>query len=330
MRIRQALATGVLAAVPALTGCLTHTRTVPKTRLPDVVLNATLDQLLKQVDDRYKVLNTATLSVDMSTSTGGNLEGKVKESHSFSGYIILGKPQNIRVLLQVPILKSRMLEMVSDGKSFKMEIPPRSCAIVGSDVAPATQNGLYSLRPAVILDSLLIRGLEPNEVVSMTQDSRIIEAPKTKGAIISGKALIKGKDLIQEPDYDIEFLSQPEGQLAHTRHVIHIGRIDLLPYRQDIYNEEGKVETQAFYYNYQKFGDVRFPTRIVIQRPLDELSLTITISKASFNQKLDPDSFDMTIPADYAVQNMDDPVSAKSNPCVAHPETPPSQPQPSK
>jgi hypothetical protein len=128
----------------------------------------------------------------------------------------------------------------------------------------------------------------------------------------------KRKDYIQEPDYDIEFLSQPEGPVAHTLRVLHISRVNLLPYRQDIYNQEGKVATQALYSNYQKFGDIEFPTKIVIQRPLDELGLTIVVTKATFNQELPQNEFDLAIPAGTPTQNMDDPVSAKSNPCVAH------------
>jgi hypothetical protein len=309
MRIKQAFATGLLALTPALTGCLTHTHSVLKTRLPEVVLNATLDQLLKQTDERYLATQSMTMFVQMSTSTGGSLQGKVKETIAFSGNIIVNNPDHIRVLLQVPVLGSRALDMVSDGKTFKMLIPPKNCAIVGSDVVTnSSQKGLYSLRPAVILDSLLIRGLQPDQIVSMTQDSRVVENPR------------KRKDLIQEPDYDIEFLSQPEGQVARTLHVIHVSRVDLLPYRQDIYNADGKVATQAFYSNYQKFGDINFPTKIVIQRPLDELGLTITIMKdTKFNLKLDPDQFDLgPIPQNYTVTNMDHPTSAATTPCVAH------------
>jgi outer membrane lipoprotein-sorting protein len=298
---------------PALTGCLVHTHSVLKTRLPDVVLNSTLDQLLKQVDERNAAIQSMTLYVRMSTSTGGSLQGEVKESISFNGFIVIGKPEQINVILKVPLLGSQALDMVSDGKSFKMLIPPKNCAIIGSDVVTnSSQKGLYSLRPAVILDSLLIHGLEPDQVVSMTQDSRVVENPK------------KRKDLIQEPDYDIEFFSQPQGPVARTLRVLHTSRVDLLPWRQDIYDADGKVATQAFYSNYQKFGNIDFPTKIVIQRPLDELGLTITITKATFNQPLPDDQFNLgPIPADYAVQNMDDPVSAATAPCVVHgPQSP--------
>jgi outer membrane lipoprotein-sorting protein len=294
--------------VPALAGCLSHTHSVIKTRLPDVVLNATLDQLLKQVDERYGSIQSMQATVEMSTSTGGSMQGVVKESISFSGFVILGKPEQIRVILQVPVLRSAALEMVSDGKSFKMMIPPKDCAIVGSDtVINTSQKGLYSLRPAVILDSLLIRGLRPDQVVAMTQDSRDVPDPKTR------------KDVIQEPDYDIEFLSEPEGQVARALRVIHIGRTNLLPYRQDIYNADGKLETQAFYSNYKTFGEINFPTKIVIQRPLDELGLTITISRATFNQELLADEFKLDIPETTAhILNMDDPASASvKDPCAA-------------
>lgn len=319
MRIKRAVVTGMLAFTPALTGCLSHTRSVPKTRLPAVVMNATLDQLLNQVDQRYDTLNTATLSVEISASTGGSQEGKVKTSLDFSGYIILSKPEDIRVLLQLPVVRSRALDMVSDGRKFKMSIPPRSCAIIGSDVVTSTsQKGLYSLRPAVILDSLMIQGLGAGHVVSMTQDSRIVEAPRTAKGLFSGKQIIKGKDLILEPDYDLEFLSQPAGEVARTLRVLHISRINLLPYRQDIYNADGVVVTTATYSAYQQFGNIYFPTKVVIQRPLDELGLTITVTKATFNQKLDADAFQLTYPASYAVQNMDDPTSAATNPCVSH------------
>lgn len=306
MRIRTAFAAGLLGVLPALTGCLVHKHSVLRTHPPDVVLNATLEQLLDSTRSRYEELNSMVLQMEISTLSGGSTQGVVKESISFKGYIILGKPEMIHVLLLVPLLGSRALDMVSDGTSFKMLIPPQHCAIVGSDVSQPSQKGLYSLRPAVILDSLLIQARSDDQVVSMTQDSRVVPNPH------------KRKDYIQEPDYDIEFLSQPNGTVARTLRVLHISRVNLLPYRQDIYNEEGKVATQAIYSNYQRFGTIDFPTKIVVQRPLDELGLTIVITKPTFNQKLQPDSFELAIPPGIATQNMDDPISAKSNPCVAH------------
>jgi outer membrane lipoprotein-sorting protein len=293
MRIRQALAVGLLGLAPALTGCLTHTRIVPKTRPADVVLNATLDQLLKQVETRFADIQTINASVEITATTGGGRQGHETQYPSFSGYIFLRKPQNLRVLLRVPILGSQALDMVSDGKTWKIWIPRRNLAMVGtSEVTKPSQNGLENLRPAVFFDSLMVHGLGPDQLVSLTQDTRIITNEKDK------------KDLIEEPDYDLEFLAQPAGQTAHTIRVIHIGRTNLLPYQQDIYGPDGTVVTRAFYSNYQKFGDIPFPMTIVIKRPQDQYSLTITISKLTLNQKLEDDQFELRIPDTVPIKTM--------------------------
>ena len=308
MRIQKLLATGLLALTPALTGCLIRTHSVLKTRPPDVVHSTNLDQLLRQIDDRYAAIQSMQATVQITYSTGGSMQGVVNSLRYYlDGYIILGKPENIHVMMLAPIVKSRIIDMVSDGASFKMLIPPKDCAIIGSDVVKnSSQKGLYSLRPAIILDSLMIRSREPDQVVSMTQGSRIPPGQTTR------------KSVIEEPTYNIEFLSQPDGHTARALRVVQIGRATLLPTRQDIYNADGKIETQAFYDKYKPFGNIQFPTRIRIERPLDELSLNIVITKDTFNQKPDTNPFDIgPIPANYTVQNMDDPASAATTPCAA-------------
>ena len=169
MRIKQAFAVGLLGLAPALTGCLTHVRAVPKTRLADVVLNATLDQLLKQVEVRFNAVQTINASVEITATTGGGLQGHETEYPSFSGYIFLRKPEDLRVLLRVPILGSQALDMVSDGRNWKLWIPRRNLAMVGtSEVTKPSKNGMENLRPAVFFDSLLVRGLASNQIVSLT------------------------------------------------------------------------------------------------------------------------------------------------------------------
>jgi outer membrane lipoprotein-sorting protein len=294
MRIKQALAVGLVATAPALTGCLSHTYKVPKVRPADVVLNATLDQLLTQVETRFDQTQSLNATVEIVASEGGARQGQIIQHPSFGGYIFIRKPQDLRVLLRVPILGSQAFDMVSDGKTWKLWIPPRRIAMVGtSEVTKPSSNALENLRPAVFLDSLLIKGLGPGEVVSLTQDTRIVVNEKNK------------KDMIEEPDYDLEILQQPKGQSAHTVRVIHIGRSTLLPYQQDIYGPDGTIVTRALYSNYQKFGDRQFPMKIEIRRPQDQLSLTITISKLTLNQKLEDDQFELKIPDGVPIKTMD-------------------------
>ncbi len=293
MRIKQRLAVGFVAMAPALTGCLSHTYKVPKTRPAPVVMNATLDQLLTQVETRFTQINSVTATVEIVASEGGARQGQIIQHQGFGGYIFLRKPQDLRVLLRVPFLGSVALDMVSDGKNWKLWSPPKHLAMAGtSEITKPSSNGLENLRPAVVFDSLLIKGLGPGQVVSLTQDTRIIQNEKNK------------KDLIEEPDYDLEILEQPKGQTAHTVRVIHIGRSTLLPYQQDIYGPDGTVVTRAFYSNYQQFGDATFPMKIEIRRPQDQYILAITISKLSLNQKIEDDQFELKIPDGVSIKTM--------------------------
>jgi outer membrane lipoprotein-sorting protein len=284
---------GLVTLAPALTGCLTHIRTVPKTRPAEVVMSATLDQLLTHVDSRFNEIQSLNATVEIVASEGGARQGQVKEFPSFSGYIFLRKPENLRVLMRVPVLGSQALDMVSDGKTWKLWIPPRKLAMTGtSEVANPTQHGLESLRPKVIFDSLLVRGLDPGQIVDMTQDSRVIPDPKDK------------KQLVEEPDYELTILEPPQSNIAHTLRVIHIGRSSLLPYQQDIYDQNGYVVTQAFYTNYQTIGDIPFPMKIEIKRPQDQYGLSITITKLTLNQKLEDDQFELKFPESVPIKTM--------------------------
>jgi outer membrane lipoprotein-sorting protein len=293
MRMRQALALGLIALAPALTGCLTHTYKVQKTRSADVVMDATLNQLLSQVDARFTQTQTLNATVEVAASEGGSKQGQVIVHTALSGYIFLRKPEDLRVLLRLPLLGSQALDMVSDGKTWKLWSPPKQLAMTGTgDVADPADRGLYTLRPKIIFDSLLVRGLEQDQIVVLTQDSRIFPDPKNK------------KELIEEPDYDLSILEPPHGQSAHTLRVIHIGRSTLLPYEQDIYGPDGNIATRAYYSNYQKFGDIQFPMKIEIKRPQQQYGLTITITKLTVNQKLEDDQFELNFPEGVPVRTM--------------------------
>jgi outer membrane lipoprotein-sorting protein len=295
MRIRQAFAAGLIGMAPALTGCLTHTRVVPKTRLASIVMSTSLDQLAKQINTRFDSIQSMNASVEISASTGGGLQGQIKESVSFRGYILMRKPESLRVLLLVPVLGTQALDMVTDGKTFKLLVPPRHQAMTGTnEVTHPSKNGLENLRPVVFFDSMFVQGPDANQIISMTSDTRVIEMDKKKN------------DLIEEPAYAVQILEQPQpqDQTVRTLRVIHINSTDLLPYQQDIYDAAGNIVTKAFYSNYQYYGDIPFPTTILIQRPQDHYSLTVTITKLTFNQKMDDDQFELKIPESYPIQTM--------------------------
>ena len=283
----------MVGILPALTGCLSHTRYVPKTRIADVIISTSLDAMAKQLDTRYEAVQTFSAGVEISATTGGGLQGKETQSLSFAGYILMRKPEFLRVLLLVPVVRTQALDMVSDGSNFKLLIPPRKRAIVGSNtITTPSKNGLENLRPDVFFDSMFVRGPEQDQIISMTTDIRVIESGKKK------------KDLIEEPAYSLQILAKPEGETVRTLRVIHINSTDLLPYQQDIYDVNGQVVTKAHYSNYQYYGNTPFPSNIIIERPRDHYSLTVNITKLTLNGKLDDDQFELKIPEGINVETL--------------------------
>lgn len=293
MNFKQGLAAGLIGLTPALTGCLSHTRIVPKAHVADVVMSTSLEQMAKQLEERYNNIQTFNAAVEMSSITGGALQGKETQSLSFSGYILMRKPEYLRVLLLVPVVRTQALDMVSDGNNFKLLIPPRHRAIVGSnELTTPSKNSLENLRPDVFYDAMFIQGPEQDQIISMTTDIRIIENEKKK------------KDLIEEPAYALQILDKPEGQTVKTLRVVHINSTDLLPYQQDIYDKNGQVVTKAYYGGYQFYGNIPFPTNIKIERPKDHYSLTVTVTKLTLNGHMDDDQFELKIPEGIPVETL--------------------------
>lgn len=283
----------------ALTGCLSiRTRTVSKTILAPNVQTATLADLLAKLSSEYSAVQTLSLTVNITATEGGAHQGQVKELPTFAGYIFMRKPADLRALMLAPILRSRALDMVSDGKTFKLLISlPKSRAVQGPEaVTKTSKNGLENLRPAIIRDALQIPPVGPDEFVALSENSRVM-------APAHGK-----KEAIEEPDYDISILRVKVGaENTHTLErvrVIHVSRVTLLPYEQDLYDQQGRIQTTIFYSNFKKFGDVDYPMSILLKRPLDEYTLQIDISKLTLNQKLDDEEFKLTIPDGVPIQQM--------------------------
>ena len=265
-----------------------------RTHPPSTVLDATLPELLKQTTDRFTEVKTLNASIDIAVSTGGGKQGVVTDYSAFPGYLLLRKPGNLRVLLFTPVGHVQAVDMVTDGNTFTVHIPPRSRAITGSNaLATPSSNPIENLRPGVFYDSLLIRGADTEDLVSQTSDDRIYQPDQTR------------KYVVDEPEYDLGIFHQVTGSPElKVQRVVHFGRATLQPYQQDTYDDKGRLVTVTNYENYQKFGDVLFPSVITIQRPLDQLRLVLTIKKLSMNQTLEDDQFQLKLPANTQIQKL--------------------------
>jgi outer membrane lipoprotein-sorting protein len=278
----------------SLSGCLTvHSRTVDKTVVAKNLMDATLDQLNHRLEDQYGAVKTINAKVTIKASTGGQHEGEVKEIPAFSGFILLRKPSDLRVIMELPVLGSMALDMVADGKTFKLSVPPRKVAREGSEqLTTPSSKGFENLRPSVVRDALQVPPVGADEFVSETQNARIL--PPVKGR----------KETTEEPDYDLTVSRVKQGNELQTIRVIHVSRVTLKPYEQDIYDKDGHLVEVVTYDKYQRFGDIDFPMSILITMPIDEYAMQIDITKLTLNQDMDDEQFVLKFPEGTPVQKM--------------------------
>jgi hypothetical protein len=288
---------GFLAVLPWLSGCLYHTHKVEKTTLAGPAMDASVAQLVNGVNDRYAAIDTLTATVDFQATTGGARQGKQTDITPFHGYILLRKPAMLRVLALLPVVRTHAFDLASDGQTFKLVIPPKSRAIVGSNkVMKPSTNGLENLRPDIFLDSVLVKSITPERLVYVTSTSQTSR---------------QSKKLIETPEYDLhigeEDPQETDGLKVHVlkpTRVIRFSRLTLLPIGQDIYGEDGGIVTHVEYGPYKQFGTAHMPSTIVIQRPREAYQITISVQKIVVNQPLGDEQFALKIPSDYKVQNL--------------------------
>lgn len=279
--------------LPALNGCLWHTRKVPLAKMPTHVLSAAPDQLVAIINHQYDAIHSMSAAVTFTATEGGSLKGKVKTITPFSGYILLRKPESLRVIGYLPVVHSPAFDMASNGLTFRLWIPPRNKVIEGTNaVTQLSANAFENMRPYMFFDSLVIPRIDAGDLLSVTGDSNIVVNPQTK-------------KLNVQPEYMLTIQQrQGESNILQVRRVIHFNRTDLRPVEEDIYGPDGQVQTQAIYGPLQTFGTEQFPGTITIKWPLQEQQILITIQKLRVNLQLNDDQFEMTVPRNVPIQHL--------------------------
>lgn len=291
-----------LAALLPLGGCLFRTHNVERRQVVGNLKEATRDQLIERINDEASKVTTMNATVDIAASAGGEKKGKVTDYSEVRGYILVRKPQMLRMIGLFPVVRNRMFDMVSDGETFKMSIPAKNKFIVGrNDVIRANpKQPMENLRPQHIFDALLLREIDPREEVAVVES--------TTEAMLDAK-----KKPIDMPSYTIVVVRRGEHGGWYLSRKIVFTRDDLQPHRQIVYDKLGNVATDARYDNFQIYGNLLFPSVITIFRPQEEYTVRLGIVKLTLNQNLRDDQFELQQPAGSQLVRMDQPAATTSN-----------------
>ena len=285
----------LLFALPFLiTGCslFPTTRHLPVPKAPALVLSATPQELVSQLNQRWDALNTLTAKVEIQATETKSAEGMQSQTSfpSCSGFILLRKPGDLRVLGQYFGVK--IFDMASDGSRFRLFIPHDDVVIEGSNtVTEKSPNPLRNLRPDFFLDSLVVHGLAAEDEYMVTNSSETIEDAARK-------------HLYQVPEYVLTVMRRKTGKEIQPVRTVTFHRGDMLPYEQVIYDSKGNAETLVSYNNYADFGAGKFPSKITITQPQEGIQLVLTVEEVHENMSLSDSQFQLQIPDGTKVEQL--------------------------
>ena len=283
-RIRLTVALLILCTF-GTTGCLLRSHRVQAKRSPVPLKIATQEELVAEIDRLAASVQTMSATVDVDTTVGGEKKGEIIEYQQIRGYILAEKPQMLRMIGLLPIVRNRAFDMASDGDRFTLSIPPKNRFITGKNqLTKISDNALENLRPQVIYEALLMPAIDPNNEIAVLEEGKqeVVDESTHKS--------------VTQANYHIVVIRRGAQNGWRLHRKIYFSRADLEPYRQTIYDENGAVATDVSYSDPQEFGGVRFPSLIEIERPQEEYKIVLKMIKLTLNEPLKPEQFQLEIP----------------------------------
>jgi hypothetical protein len=250
--------------------------------------------LIESINQQAEKIRSLQATVDIDTSAGGARKGQVTDYKEIRGYVLARKPAMLHMIGLLPIVRTTAFDMVSNGQEFKVWIPPKNRFVVGRNaVQTHADDPMENIRPQDIYEALLIRPVDPeNEIAVLENSFEILHDSK-------------GHRVLQE-DYELVVIRKGEQGWALSRKIV-FSRTDLQPHRQYLYDEQGKLATDARYANYKDYDGVSFPSRIEIFRPQEEYDITLNMLKLEMNKPLRDDQFALEQPPGAEVVHLDQP-----------------------
>lgn len=291
-RVRLFLLLLLSAAAIPLSGCLFRTRTLDRHLSDRPLRTSTQQELIAYVNAQAARIQSMQATVDIDASSGDVKNGRITDYKEIRGYVLARKPAMLRMKGLLPLVRNTAFDMVSDGREFKLWIPPTNKFVVGLDNAGNydPDKRLENMRPQYIYDALLLPEISGDEIAVLENGYETVLDSK--------------KHRVEQPDYALAVIRKgPQGWYLSRK--IEFSRSDLLPHRQTIYDQQGNIATDAHYQDYKDYAGTSFPSTIAIERPRENYDITLSVLKLEINKTLTDDQFALEQPTGAEVVHLD-------------------------
>jgi hypothetical protein len=259
--------------------------------------DAPKEQLLAEVN-RFARVNSMRAKMDLKFEDNSFAEFGSKEVYrSADGEVVVQRPGKILLKVQVPIIKTDVAQMTSDGDKFRVAVLQDGGSGKSRRFIIGTNNADYSklqqrldekngdgemkqnvkafanLRPQHFTDAMLVRPISDDKVYTQSSIFQL-EEDETVGKSSPLRKVMRGYYLLDE------FGRSADGGLAIERRFWfdRVGGIRLA--RQQIFDAKGEIESDIVY---GKEGNLtgtgnysRLPLEIQVTRPHERYSMKLT------------------------------------------------------
>lgn len=292
----QSIRVGMLLTVVALSllvsSCksliVTKDRSIPKLITP--LADSGFQDLVKQLKPFADLQSLRTRVGIVFQDTG--LAERWPETDS---NLVLMRPDRIRLIINAPIGKIKIAEMVSESSKFKVALYKQSPSfLIGTNDADYSvwreklgekaNSGLVAARPFHFTEALMMRPLMLNDsrFTYLMEESLIEEADTTPKAPKNARVL-RSFYVVSEIELGVPGVGT--GISRVTRRFWFDRTSNAKFVRQQLFDVKGGLATEVYYSDYKKLSESSadlWPSVILVSRPHDGYSARLLFSDTSF------------------------------------------------
>jgi len=208
--------------------------------------------------------------------------------------LALQRPDKIRLVINVPVVRTRIAEMVSEENRFRVAVYPTDFRrfLFGTNTADYSEwrerlgekgrSALISARPFHFTDALLIRPLQREDSrYHYSLEETLQEEPDSTPAAKKGARILRSYYVLAE------ILRANEGEIAGrvTRRFWFDRTRKALFSRQQIFDGTGRLQTDVTYSDYRPLKEsdaTLWPGSIQVSRPYDSYQARLLFVEGKF------------------------------------------------
>lgn len=263
--------------------------------------NASENQLIGEVN-RFALVGSMRAKMDLKFEDNSFAESGIAEKYkSADGEVVVQRPANILLKVQIPFVKTDIAQMASDGTKFCIAIlqdggdgrykkfvcgsnnadytvlqeKVKEAEINNGSVIKQNVNAFSNLRPQHFTDALLVRPTDPASysylVSTVLQEETDFELLKKKSPLAR---VLRGYYLLDE------LKKRDDGTLKIVRRFWfdRVGGIRLA--RQQIFDQRGEIDSDIVYGQQGNLGPdsvySNLPLQITVTRPKEKYKMRLT------------------------------------------------------